>query len=291
VRTTKESTNRFFRVFCALPEREIAAHVSVSFSSTVDLGSVEAARASAARSGQRKPSYTAFVVKAVACALREHPYANRRVFRSPWRLGGPWLHSFDSVDVTVAAERDVTGREYVAFVDVLRKADALLLENINEWLIALAGSDEESNRQWRELNTLIRRFPWRVSALLLRVPAWIPSWWERYRGASVLVSSPAKYGVRSVSASWAWPIGVSFGYVDPRPVVRHGEVVVRPCFDLLMNFDRRIMAGAAPARFFKRICEILESGCGEAMDASTEGGNTHSGVRAEGEDADPEDSR
>lgn len=258
--TPKESTNRFFRVFCALPEREIEAHVSVSFSSTLDLSAVEAVRAEVVRSGRRKPSYTAFVIKAVALAMREYPYANRRVFRSPWHLGGPWLHSFGQADITVAAERDVPGREYIAFVDVLRNADCQSLDEIGAWLAALARSDEESNQQWREFSKLIQRLPWWLSALILRLPAWIPTWWERYRGASVLVSSPAKYGVGSVTASWAWPIGISFGYVQPKPVVRNGEVVVRPCFEFLMNFDRRVMAGAAAAKFFKRVCELLESG-------------------------------
>lgn len=258
--TPKESTNRFFRVLCALSDREIQAHVSVSFSATLDLSAVEAVRAEAARAGQRKSSYTAFVIKAVVHALREYPYANRRVFRAPWRLGGPWLHSFNRADVAVAAERDVPGREYIAFADVLREEDSQSLDNINAWLAALARSDEESNQQWREFSTLIRRVPWRLAALILRLPTWLPSWWERYRGAAVLVSSPAKYGVGGVTASWAWPLGVSFGYVQPKPVVRDGEVVVRPCFEFLMNFDRRVMAGAAAAKFFKRVCELLESG-------------------------------
>jgi pyruvate/2-oxoglutarate dehydrogenase complex dihydrolipoamide acyltransferase (E2) component len=258
--TSKESTNRFFRVLCSLSDGEIQANVSVSFSSTIDLSAVEAIRANASQSGRRKPSYTAFVIKAVAQALREYPYANRRVFRSPWSLGGPWLHTFDQADVAVAAERDMPGREYVAFMDVVREADKQSLDEINMWLAALAHSDEETNQQWKEFSTLIRRMPWRFSALILRLPVWIPSWWERYRGASVLVSSPAKYGVGSVTASWAWPIGVSFGFVQPKPVVRDGVIVVRPCFEFLVNFDRRVMAGAAAAKFFKRVCELLESG-------------------------------
>jgi pyruvate/2-oxoglutarate dehydrogenase complex dihydrolipoamide acyltransferase (E2) component len=84
--------------------------------------------------------------------------------------------------------------------------------------------------------------------------------WERYRGGAVLVSSPAKYGVDAVNASWAWPIGVSFGFVEQRPVVRNGQIAARPCFTFLMNFDRRVMAGAAAARFFRHICCLLESG-------------------------------
>lgn len=266
----KESTNKFFRVLCALSDRDIQAHVSVSFTATVDLGAVEALRAQAAQAGQRKPSYTAFVIKAVALALREYPYANRKVFRAPWRPGGPWLHSFRRADIAVAAERDIPGREYVAFADVLREADGKSLEEINAWLGALARSDEESNRQWREFSTLIRRVPWRLAALLLRLPNWMPSWWERYRGAAVLVSSPAKYGVGGVTASWAWPLGVSFGFVQPKAVVRNGEIVARPCFEFLVNFDRRVMAGAAAAKFFKRVCELLEAGVPDAPARSAE---------------------
>lgn len=261
---SKESTNRFFRVLCSLSDGEIQANVSVSFSSTIDLSAIEAIRAEAASAGRRKPSYTAFVIKAVAQTLREYPYANRRVFRSPWRLGGPRLHSFGQADVAVAAERAIPGREYIAFMDVVREADKKSLDDTNAWLVALAHADEDSNQQWKEFSSLIRRMPWRLSALILRLPVWIPSWWERYRGASVLVSSPAKYGVGSVTATWAWPIGISFGFVQPKPVVRDGQIVVRPCFEFLMNFDRRVMAGAAAAKFFKRMCELLESG----LDAS-----------------------
>lgn len=278
----KDSTNRFFRVLCALSDNEIQANVSVSFSSTIDLSAVEAVRAKAARAGQRKPSYTSFVIKSVALALREYPYANRKVFRSPWRLGGPWLHSFEHADIAVAAERDMPGREYVAFADVIRKADSQSLDEINTWLAALARSDEESNQQWREFSTLIRRAPWRFSALILRLPTWLTSWWERYRGAAVLVSSPAKYGVGGVTASWAWPLGISFGYVQPKPVVRDGEVVVRPCFEFLMNFDRRVMAGAAAAKFFKRVSELLESGLDEGAHSGEAGKASAAIVRPAG---------
>lgn len=247
-------------MLCSLSEWEIQANVSVSFTSTIDLTAIERIRSEAAKAEGSKPSYTAFVAKAVALALREFPYANRRVFRSPWRLSGPWLHAFESADVAVAAERNIPGREYVAFMDVIRGADKLSLSDINDWLILLAKSDEETNKQWREFNSLIQKMPWRISALILRLPVWLPSWWHRYRGGAVLISSPAKYGVGGVTASWAWPIGISFGLVQPKALVENGEIIIRPCFDFLMNFDRRVMAGAAAAKFFKRVCDLLESG-------------------------------
>jgi hypothetical protein len=70
---TIEPRSKFFAAFCALPEYENRPDNTVWFVSEVDLTEVERRRAQAA--GMRKPSYAAFVVKAVALALREFPYA------------------------------------------------------------------------------------------------------------------------------------------------------------------------------------------------------------------------
>jgi 2-oxoacid dehydrogenases acyltransferase (catalytic domain) len=141
---------------------------------------------------------------------------------------------------------------------VLRNADEGSLDEIGEWLHRLGTSDTSTNEQWRTLSTLVRRFPASLASFLIRLPCWFPGLWVKYRGAAVLVSSPAKYGVDSVIAEWAWPIGVSFGLVKPRPVVRDGQIVACPVSNLVMNFDRRVMAGAQAARFFKRIVDLLE---------------------------------
>ena len=74
----------------------------------------------------------------------------------------------------------------------------------------------------------------------------------------MLVSSPAKYGVDVVVGTWSHPLGVSFGLVKPRPVVRGTEIVACLTFALTLNFDRRVMAGAQAARFFKRMVDLLE---------------------------------
>ena len=88
-----------------------------------------------------------------------------------------------------------------------------------------------------------------------------------------MISSPAKYGVYSVVATWPWPLGFSFGFVSNRPFVnREGEVVVRPCCDLVLNFDRRIMAGAPAAKFFTRIIRALENAKTDLCGAGSEKG-------------------
>jgi pyruvate/2-oxoglutarate dehydrogenase complex dihydrolipoamide acyltransferase (E2) component len=250
-----EPKNKFFEVNRAIVESEIRPGNTVSLVAEVDLTEVERIRAAAAR----KPSYTSFVAKAVALALRDFPYANRRVCRRLWPpLLGTRLQKFHRCDVAVAVERDFPGAESTAFIDVLRDADRASLAEITEALADLATCDVTTNKQWREFSGVIRRLPSWLSPLLIRLPCFVPGLWVEWRGGAALISSPAKYGVDMVVGSWPYPLGISFGLVKPRPVVRDGAIVARPTFALTLNFDRRVMAGAQGARFFKRIVERLE---------------------------------
>jgi pyruvate/2-oxoglutarate dehydrogenase complex dihydrolipoamide acyltransferase (E2) component len=257
VRYEIEPKNKFFEAIRAIAEYEIRPGNSFTFLSEVDLTEVERVRSLRVRG--RAPSYTAFVVKAVALALRDFPYANRRVCRRPWiPFSGPRLQRFDHSDVAVACEREIGGAESIAFIDILRDADRLSLMEITEALHELAVCDASTNKQWREFSTLISRLPSFLSTLLILLPCIVPSLWGKYRGGAALVSSPAKYGVDMLAGTWTHPLGVSFGLVKRRPVV-HGETIVAcPTFMLTLSFDRRVMAGAQAAKFFRRIVELLE---------------------------------
>ena len=251
-----EPTNRYFEAIRAVADFELRPGPTVSFMTEVDLTQVEAIRR---RTPGAKPSYTAFVAKAVALALRDFPYANRRVCRTPWRLWMGWrLQRFHRFDVAMASERDIPGAESVAFFDVFRDVDSRSLADLTESLRALAASDLESNEQWRSFSKLVTGLPQWLSTRLIRLPYYYPGLWIQYRGASVLISSPSKYGVDAVLATQSFPISLAFGLVKPRPVVRDGKVVPCTTFALTMNFDRRVMAGAQSARFYKRIVDVLE---------------------------------
>jgi pyruvate/2-oxoglutarate dehydrogenase complex dihydrolipoamide acyltransferase (E2) component len=251
-----EPKNKFAEATRAIVEYEIRPGNTVSFAAEVDLTEVERLRAGAPG---RKPSYTSFVVKAVALALRDFPYANRRVWRLGWLpMAGARLQAFRRCDVAVAVERDFPGSESTAFIDVIRDADLASLAEITEALYALAHCDATTNKQWREFSGVITRLPVWLTTLLIRLPCFVPRFWVKWRGGAALISSPAKYGVDAVIGSWSHPLGVSFGLVKPRPVVRDGAIVACTTFTLTLNFDRRVMAGAQAARFFRRIAERLE---------------------------------
>jgi hypothetical protein len=251
---------RFFRANRSIVEYEIRPGNTVTFLHEVDLTEVERIRERVKATGTEAPSYTAFVVKAVALALREFPYANRRIWGWRWiPFLGTRLQQFHTVDVAVACERNVPGAPVATFIDIIRNADTLSLAEITTWLRNLNTCDITNNKQWRSFSTIIRRLPHFLSTLLIRLPCFFPSLWEKYRGGAALISSPAKYGIDIVAATWSSPLGVSFGLVKPRPVVREdGQIVARRTFWFTLNFDRRVMAGAQSARFCKRILDVLE---------------------------------
>lgn len=254
-----EPYNRFLQISLSIIKHEIRPANKVTFFSEVDLSEVEAIRAAALEQGQKKPSYTTFVAKAVALALLEFPYANRRVYRRVWLpFSKPRMQKFNQIDLSVAVERWLPDAEMVAFVDILREADKLSLDEITVRLRELATSDTETNQQWREFSTLVQRFPSWLAGLAIRLPLYSPDLWVKYRGGAVVITSPAKYGVDVVSANWWAPIGVSFGMVRKRPVVCDDQLAAHPTFTLTLNFDARVMAGAQGARFCKGIIDNLE---------------------------------
>ena len=116
----------------SLVESEIQFGRTVLFSAEIDLTEIDRIRR-AAVPGQA-PSYTAFVAKAVARALAEFPYANRRIYRP---LGLPFLsyfQAFRDTDVAVAVERDLPGEHATAYMEVLRNVDRLTLADITSAL-------------------------------------------------------------------------------------------------------------------------------------------------------------
>lgn len=251
-----EPRNKYFAAIRAVADFELRPAPAVSFASQVDLTRIDAVRRDA---GRPPPSYTAFVAKAVAAALREFPYANRRVCRPPSRL---WLttrlQTFHRCDIAVATERDVPNAESVAFYDVFRDVDRQSLAQMTLGLQQLTAADLNTNAQWRSFSTIVTRLPLWLSTLLIRMPYFFPRLWLQYRGAAVLISTPAKYGVDTLMAVQSFPLGIGFGLAKPRPVVRGDQVVACKTFTLSMSFDRRVMAGAQAARFYKRIVELLE---------------------------------
>jgi pyruvate/2-oxoglutarate dehydrogenase complex dihydrolipoamide acyltransferase (E2) component len=244
---------RYFEVLGAL-NAENRSDNKVAMVNEVDMTACDAIRAAYALRGEARPTYTAFMATAIAAALRIHPHANRITIELPFRKRIVQLHE---IHITVAVERDAPGIEQAVFAGTIYDADRKDLATLTTELRALANATEATMPRWRLLKAIVERLPSTLARWILSVPRLTPGLWIEHRGGSVMISSPAKYGVDIMAGAWPWPLGFSFGFVRPRAMVVGDRVEIRPTMFVTMSFDRRIMGGAPAARFFATVCERL----------------------------------
>lgn len=248
------SRRRHFEVLTHL-NYENRGDNKVAMISEVDLTEIELLRQRVAV-GSEKPSYTSCLAKAIIRALMNNPAANKIVSDLPFRPRLVQLHTYD---ISVAVEKDSPGAEQAVYVGTIRDAHQKNLATINRELKGFASATPENSERVRAWKFFFENFWWMwLAKRLVSLPRFFPRLWIEHRGGSVVISSPAKYGVDIMVANWPWPIGFSFGLVKERPIVVKGEVVVKKTMYVTMSFDRRILAGAPAARFFKEVCTLLE---------------------------------
>jgi pyruvate dehydrogenase E2 component (dihydrolipoamide acetyltransferase) len=166
------------------------------------------------------PTYNDMIVRGCAIALREHPHAN-----GSYRDGRLQLHSRVNVGVAVAADGGLV-------------------------LATVFDADEKPLREIaRETSALIER----VHSGEITPP--------EVGGATFTVSNLGMYGVKSATAIVYPPQGaiLSAGSIEPRAVVRDGEIVARHTMTVTLACDHRILYGADAARFLARIRDLLQA--------------------------------
>jgi pyruvate dehydrogenase E2 component (dihydrolipoamide acetyltransferase) len=175
---------------------------------------------SAAGEGGVAPSFNDFVVKASALSLKEFPRAN-----GAYRDGKFELYSRVNVGIAVAGQ------------------DALIVPTIFD-------ADRKS---LGEIARDARALAERVRAGAITPP--------ELSSGTFSVSNLGMFGIKRFVAVINPPQAaiLAVGEMTPRPVVRDGEVVVRPIMELTLTCDHRILYGADAAQFLGRIRERLEN--------------------------------
>ncbi len=165
------------------------------------------------------PSYNDMVVKAAALALREFPRAN-----GSYKDGRFELYSRVNVGVAVAA------------------LDALVVPTVFD-------ADKKS---LGEIARDARALADRVRANAVTPP--------ELSGGTFTVSNLGMFGVTEFSAVINPPQAaiLAVGKMEPRAVVRDGEIVARNVMTLTLVCDHRILYGAQAAEFLARIRALLE---------------------------------
>jgi pyruvate/2-oxoglutarate dehydrogenase complex dihydrolipoamide acyltransferase (E2) component len=222
----------------------------VAFSQLIDFTQVLNSRQRREREGKVKPTYTAFILDAIAKSLREHPKMNRIVYHG---LTGYQWAEFDDIDVAVAVEAS-EGDVDIAYATIIRNANEQGVDKLAESLhrIATTSSDDP------QLNRL-QRLPAAITGALARGTGLHPKLWARFRGGSCALTSPAKYGIENVIVKSCWPVQFAFGNVRERPMVVNGQCLPRFSAMLSMSWHRELTTGAVAARFFEEIVQRLQN--------------------------------
>ncbi len=196
----------------------------VTLTSEVDVSEIVKLREQISGEWQKqhgiKVSYNDVIIRAVARALREHPYLNASLADD-----GIHLHSEINVGMGVAVDSGL-------IVPVIRDADQKsLLE------IARASRDlAQRARQNQLTRDEVSGGTFTISNMgMLGVEAFTPI------------------------INWPECAILGVGQIVDRAVVRDGQVVVRPTMWLSLTFDHRIVDGAPAAAFLARIRQLLES--------------------------------
>jgi pyruvate dehydrogenase E2 component (dihydrolipoamide acetyltransferase) len=166
-----------------------------------------------------KVSYNAFLVRAVALALRDHPEANVT-------LTDEGLQQRDQINVGLAVDT-----ERGLMVPVLHDADAKNLLEIDRKLKALAQRALDGDSLPDELTGGCITV---TNLGMYEIDAFTP------------IINPSESVILGV------------GQIAAKPVVIDGEIVIRQMMTLSLGFDHRVIDGAPAARFLQRIKRLLE---------------------------------
>jgi pyruvate/2-oxoglutarate dehydrogenase complex dihydrolipoamide acyltransferase (E2) component len=159
------------------------------------------------------------VLKACAASLQDYPELNARLERDE-------IVYLDRYDIGVAVQT-----EQGLVVPVVRACDARTIDELAAELERLAAAARTGTLEPAEL-----------------------------RGSTFTVTSAGKLGglfhTPIVNHPEVAILGV--GRIAPRPVVREGEIVIRPIGTVAVTFDHRVIDGARAAEFGLAVIDRLE---------------------------------
>ncbi len=171
------------------------------------------------------PGYNDLLGLIVARALREFPYMNARL--QPSQEDGQAIERLSAVNLGMAVDT-----ERGLLVPVIRDAHQKGLRAFGA-----------------ELRELVER---------ARAGKSLP---DDLTGGTFTITNLGMYEVDAFTPIINLPeaaiLGV--GRIQPKPVVRDGEIVVRQMWTLSLAFDHRVVDGAPAARFLQRIKQLVEN--------------------------------
>jgi pyruvate dehydrogenase E2 component (dihydrolipoamide acetyltransferase) len=171
------------------------------------------------RDGETKPTVSDLLTKVAAAALLRHPAVNAH-FAGDKILRFPFAH----VGIAVAAPNGLV-------VPVIRDADRKTIQEIAADRAALVGRARDGKLQRDDL-----------------------------ADGTFTISNLGMFGIEQFVAVLNPPQAaiLAVGTTEPKPVVRDGQVEVRPLLSMTITCDHRAIDGADGADFLRTVKELLE---------------------------------
>lgn len=163
--------------------------------------------------------YMPFFVKACAEALKEYPVVNASIDGDDIVY-----HHFYDLGIAMGAEKGLV-------VPILRNADRLKLHEIEEAIAGFSGKIKTNQLSIADLT-----------------------------GGTFTISNGGVYGSMLSTPILNPPQSAVLGMhaIQDRPVVRDGQIVIRPMMYLALSYDHRIVDGREAVGFLKKIKEYIE---------------------------------
>lgn len=160
-----------------------------------------------------------FFVKACVEALKEFPMVNASIDGDDIVL-----HNFYDIGIAIGAEKGLV-------VPILRNADRMKLYEVDQ---AIAGFSEKIKTNRLAITDL--------------------------EGGTFSISNGGVYGSMLSTPILNPPQSAVLGMhaIQDRPVVRDGQIVIRPMMYLALSYDHRIIDGREAVGFLKRVKEYIE---------------------------------
>lgn len=209
-----------------IAEHMLQAHLSippVTHVEECDVTELDAARKFANKrgTGETKLTFLPFIVKAVALGLKDHPELNSSLDEDAQEIV---LHDHCNIGIAVDTPQGLV-------VPVVRNADQKSLGAIAADIERLAAKARTGAVQAEDL-----------------------------RGSTFSITSPGPLSGLVATPIINYPEAAIVGVhrAVERPVVDHGQIVVRLMMNLSITFDHRLVDGAPAARFLKDVVYMLE---------------------------------
>jgi len=242
-------------------KRGVKAHYVCGF---LEIDVTEARRRiKAAKSNGNHVSFTAWIVKCLASAVKEFPEVN--AYRK-----GRSAYVFETVNIGIMVERELGG-EAVPLPYLVKDCGAKSVRDISREI-----ADVKTGYVGQDLVIADRQ-----AARIAKLAVWLPGplrslgLWIFFRNPERKQKMMGTIGVTAVgmfgkSGGWPLPIpnlhplAVAVGGISRRPLYtgEGDELQPREMLDLTLMFDHDVIDGAPAARFSARLIELMESAHG-----------------------------